>query len=150
MALCQAIDRTQRRARETVYWPGITTDITSTVSACCPCAERMPSQPKEPLETDPTLSRTFEQTATDLFDHRGKTYIVYVDRCSGWPCIHMWNSETTSAIVIAQLRKWFVDLGVPLRVRSDGGPQFDCGVLIILEGVGSKPTRTFFPNVPTK
>ena len=24
-----------------------------------------------------------------------------------------------------QLRKWFVDLGVPVRVRSDGGPQFD-------------------------
>ena len=85
----------------------------------------MPSQPKELLETDPRPSRAFEQTATDLFDHGGKTYIVYVDRYRGWPCVHMWSSVPTSAKVITQLRRWFVDLGVPLRVRLDGGPQFD-------------------------
>ena len=121
----QGIDRTQRRARETVYWPGITSDITNTVGSCCPCAERLPSNPKETLKTDPRPGRAFEQVATDLFDYAGKVYIVYVDRYSGWPCVHMWNSTPTSAKVIAQLRKWFVDLGIPVRVRSDGGPQYD-------------------------
>ena len=121
----QGIDRTQRRARETVYWPGITSDISNTVASCCPCAERLPSNQKETLRTDPRPKRAFEQAATDLFDYAGKAYIVYVDRYSGWPCVHMWSSAPTSAKVIIQLRKWFVDLGIPIRVRSDGGPQFD-------------------------
>ena len=59
-----------------------------------------------------------------MFDYAGKVYIVNVDRYSGWPCVHMWNSNPTSAKVINQLRKWFVDLGVPVRIRSDGGPQY--------------------------
>ena len=49
---------------------------------------------------------------------------MYVDRYSGWPCVHMWNSTLTSAKVITQLQKWFVNLGVPVRIRSDGGPQY--------------------------
>ena len=121
----QGVDRTQRRARETVYWPGITSDISNTVSSCGPCAERLPSNPKETMRTDKRPERAFEQTATDLFEYGGRTYISYVDRYSGWPCVHMWSSTPTSAKVIEQLRKWFVDLGIPLRVRSDGGPQFD-------------------------
>ena len=77
------------------------------------------------MKTDPLPARPFEQVATDLFDHGGKVYIVYVDRYSGWPCVHMWNSAPTSSKVITQLRQWFVDLGIPVRIRSDGGPQFD-------------------------
>ena len=121
----QGIERTQRRARETVYWPGIGSDITNTVASCCICSERLPSQQKEPMKTDPRPERPFEQTATDLFDWAGKTYIVYVDRYSGWPCVHMWTSTPTSRRVIEQIKKWFIDWGVPLRIRSDGGPQYD-------------------------
>ena len=77
------------------------------------------------MKTDPCPERAFEQAATDLFDYAGNTYIVYTDMYSGWPCIHMWKSSPTSRKVIEQLRKWFVDWGIPLRVRSDGGPQYD-------------------------
>ena len=48
----QGVDRTQRRALETVYWPGITSDITSTVSSCNPCAERLQSNAKETMKTN--------------------------------------------------------------------------------------------------
>ena len=43
----QGIERTQRRARETVYWPSIATDIVTTVAGYSPCSERLPSQQKE-------------------------------------------------------------------------------------------------------
>ena len=75
--------------------------------------------------TDRRPKRPFEQTATDLFDWAGKTFVVYVDRYSGWPCVHMWAATPTSRKVIEQIKKWFVDWGVPLRIRSDGGPQYD-------------------------
>ena len=121
----QGIERTQARARSTVFWPGITNDITNTVGNCEACSERLPSQPKEPMKTSPVPSRVFEQTATDLFEYGGKHYLVYVDRYSGWPDIHMWHNAPTSLKVIKQLRRWFVNMGIPLRVRSDGGPQYD-------------------------
>ena len=44
---------------------------------------------------------------------------------SGWPCVHMWTATPTSRKVINQIKRWFVDWGVPLGVRSDGGPQYD-------------------------
>ena len=37
----------------------------------------------------------------------------------------MWSSTPTSSKVISQLRQWFVDLGIPICIRSDGGPQYD-------------------------
>ena len=37
----------------------------------------------------------------------------------------MWSSTPNAAKVISQLRKWFADFGIPVRIRSDGGPQFD-------------------------
>ena len=45
----KGICSTQRLARETFYWPGITRDIQQVVSNCNVCAAIGPSQPKEPL-----------------------------------------------------------------------------------------------------
>ena len=41
----QGIERTKRRARETVYWPNIDKDIAQVVSSCDACRQRLPSQP---------------------------------------------------------------------------------------------------------
>jgi hypothetical protein len=35
----QGIDRTKRRARQTVYWPGITSDVTNAPESCQHCQE---------------------------------------------------------------------------------------------------------------
>ena len=118
----QGIERTKRRARQTVYWPGINSDICNTVQMCEKCQERLPSQCKEPMEFDPIPSRPFEHASADLFSHAGKSFLAYADRLSGWPCIHSWREDPTAAQVISVLRKWFVDLGCPVRLRTDGGP----------------------------
>ena len=73
-------------AFETVYWPGITSDILNTVPNCCPCAERLPSNQKETLRIDPRPKRACEQAATDLFDHTGKAYIVYARQVCVFTC----------------------------------------------------------------
>ena len=49
----QGIERTKRRARQTVFWPAINADIKSTVEACEPCQLYQPSQQKESLRHDP-------------------------------------------------------------------------------------------------
>ena len=81
----QGIERTLRRARQSVFWPGLTSDVTNTVRACSSCQERLPSNVKEPLRQEETPSRPFESASADLFSYAGKHYLVYVDRLSGWP-----------------------------------------------------------------
>lgn len=113
-----------RAPRQTVWWPGINSDITSTVRGCGACQEMLPSQPKEPLLSDPLPSRPFEETSADLFTHAGKDYLVYADRLSGWCCIAEYSREATSRTTIRLLRNIFKDVGVPVKLRTEEGPQF--------------------------
>ena len=119
------VDRAKRRARSVVYWPGINSDIVNTVRACEKCQSSQPSLPKEPLLSDPHPSRVFEDVSADLFDFAGSKYLVYVDRLRERSTVDRWKGrDPTSADVIKVVRKNFRDLGVPVRFRSDGGPQF--------------------------
>lgn len=121
----QGIDRTKRRARQTVWWPGINSDITNTVSACNSCQERRASLPQEPMATDPPPSRIFEDVSSDIFTLAGRNFLVYVDRLSNWPVVfQLPRGDATSRQVIRAFREAFVSLGVPVRVRTDGGPQY--------------------------
>ena len=121
----QGIERTKRRARQTVWWPGISADITNTVQGCQQCQERLPSQRREPLMTDPQPTRVFEEVSADIFSHAGRSFLAYVDRLSGWPVVHVFpKGDTTARQVIRALRQNFVMLGVPVTLRTDGGPQF--------------------------
>ncbi|KAF0308894.1 uncharacterized protein FJT64_019937 [Amphibalanus amphitrite] len=45
----QGIERTKRRARLCVYWPGIDRDVTNVVSSCPRCRQLVPSHANEPL-----------------------------------------------------------------------------------------------------
>ena len=120
----QGIERTKRRARQSVYWPGMNSDIQNTVQACSKCQEYLPSQTKEPMRHDPAPSRPFEEVSADLFTYARKHYLVYVDRLSGWIKITEFRQDPTSHQIICAMRKYFVDTGIPVRLRTDGGPQF--------------------------
>ena len=120
----QGIEKTKRRAKQTVFWPGITSDVTNVVDGCLSCQEHRPSQQKEPLLSDPLPKYPFQETAADLFEYGTKVYLVYVDRLSGWTCVHQLGQDTSTTPVVKKLQEWFADYGVPQRFRSDGGPQF--------------------------
>ena len=81
----QGLTRTLRRARQVVYWPNMTNDLSCLIKQCEPCRLHAASQRKEPLRiTDdrcPTLP--FESTSADLFSCQGWEYLVYVDRKTG-------------------------------------------------------------------
>ena len=73
---------------------------------------------------DPPPSRPFKDVSADLLGHAGKSYLVYVDRLSGWIKISEFRHNPSSQQVISAIQKFFVDTGVPVRIRTDGGPQF--------------------------
>ena len=120
----QGVERTKRRARQSVYWPNIDRDISNLVTSCRHCHERLPSLPKEPLMTDPPPTRVFQCVSADFFHHAGHTFLVYADRLSGWPIVVSCKREATSRTLVCSLREIFSSTGVPNVLRSDGGPQF--------------------------
>ena len=120
----QGIERTQRRARQTVFWPGITSDIKSTVEACQQCQRYRPSQVQEPLERDPLPTRVFEEVAGDFFNLEGHHYLAITDRYSGWLEIYDIGRCATAQDLIKCLVKQFSSYGCPTRLFSDGGRQF--------------------------
>ena len=97
----QGIERTKQRARQIVYWPGINSDIKNTVEAYTKCQEHQPSLQQEPLQRDPLPSRPFADVLADLFYYAGKTYLVYVDRLSGWIKLSEFSHDPSSYQIIS-------------------------------------------------
>ena len=117
------IDRTRRLARETVYWPGINSDIETLVKSCEACQAHQAGNQKEPLEPHEIPHSPWTKLATDLFMLDGEDYLLITDYYSKYPLIHKLRnttSETVSAIVSATFSLY----GVPLCIVSDNGPQY--------------------------
>ena len=80
----QGIERTKRRARETVYWANIEKDILTIVSSCDACRKRLQIQPKEKmLEEEQEPTKRFECAIADTFAIGGKEYLACTDILSG-------------------------------------------------------------------
>ena len=114
-----------RRAKDALFWPGMSHQIVEMVSNCSLCAEYQPAQPKEPLITPELPTRPWSIVAQDLYSHGGNNYLITVDAFSGyWEVDEM--PQTTSLAVIHKTKQHFARFGIPDRVYTDNGPQFDC------------------------
>ena len=79
----------------------------------------------EPLWVEDGLpSRVFESLSADYFHVAGRTFLVYVDRLSGWPYVTVCPQTASTDHLVKQLRQLFSQTGVPVTLRTDGGPQF--------------------------
>ena len=126
----QGINATCRRARQTVYWPRCDSDIKDRVESCSSCNVHRSAQPKEPLwQDDSPPTRVFESVSVDYFHYGGRTYFIYVDRLSGWPYVTSCPRSASAAHLVTELRALFAATGVPVLLRSDGGPQFSSSLL---------------------
>lgn len=113
-------DRTLRRARQAVYWPGLTSDVKGHVRGCGPCQELRPSLPAQELLRDPPATFAFQEVAADYGEARGRHTLILVDRWSGFPAAYPVPGNPTSAKTIAALLQHFAVFGAPLRFFSDG------------------------------
>jgi transposase InsO family protein len=112
------------RARSAVYWPGIDADIRNKRYTCHKCNEIAPSNSKEPLILSPPPLYPFQQICLDYFELGHYTYLICVDRFSGWIIVHYYPNEATSRKLISACREIFMAYGVAEEASTDGGPQF--------------------------
>ena len=120
----QGFQKCRSRVSTVVWWPGITRALEGFLKACPEYQQTMPAQ-KEPLLSTSLPSHPWEKLATDLFDLKGKSYILLVDYYSRFVEVQELKSTTTSS-VISFLKPIFARYGIPVTLVSDNGPQFTC------------------------
>ena len=112
-----------RRAREVLYWPGMTKEIEQHISLCAICNSHPAEQAKEPLICHSIPTRPWEKVAVDLFELDGKNFMVTVDYYSSYFEVDRLNTKTGKE-VIRKLKIHLARHGIPDELVSDNGPPF--------------------------
>ena len=115
-------DSMMRRARDVIFWPGMSQDIKQLADSCEACQELKPRTQKETLKQHDNGEKPWVKIGLDLFEIQGRTYLVVIDYYSNFIEIELMQS-ITSAKVINSLKKQFARFGIPNVMISDGGPQ---------------------------
>ena len=116
-------DSMMRRARDTIYWPGIAARIKEIANSCQPCQESKPANQKESLIQHNEGFKPWDKVGIDLFQIYNQQYLTMVDYYSNFIEVEPMHT-TTSQVVIRKLKKLFARYGVPKVCISDCGPQF--------------------------
>ena len=122
----QGVSMMCRRASDTVFWPGITVDITRVREQCEHCHRIAKSNAMLPPEQITTPDYPFQYICADYFQHANTNYLVIVDRYSNWPTVFKEKGKAEG--LVCRLRDFFETFGVPEELTSDGGPQFTAEV----------------------
>lgn len=112
-----------RRARDSVYWYGMSHDITETIKKCDICERNQKNNPKEPLILRRIPIHPWQIVATEIFEYNNKMFLVIVDSYSGYIDFTRLK-DINSKQVIEALKIWFATHGVPEEVWSDNGTQY--------------------------
>ena len=117
------IQYTTNTARDIMYWPRMTADLTDALQRCDTCQQMKPALPKEPMMTYPVPTSPWKIVASDCFKCDNLHYLVVVDLYSDF--IKLRKLDTLSTLtLVEQLKQVFAIYGVPVTLISDNGPNY--------------------------
>lgn len=122
----QGITRCRDRARQSVWWPGLSTQLENLVTNCETCCKNQKQQ-TQPLVPSQLPDLPWQKVGTDLFEWRNKHFLLIVDYYSQYIEIAK-LSQTTAEEVILHTKSIFARHGIPEIVFSDNGPQYTADV----------------------
>ena len=107
------------RAKQSVYWPGITSDIEIMRKACVYCNRNAPTQPMMPPLPLAGPDFPFQYIVADYFDVKSKTWLVIADRFSGWLSLSYFPREASATDLIKILKEHFTTFGTGFQFRAE-------------------------------
>ena len=114
------IEKCMLKARDSVFWPGISNDICVTVEKCGICqASSRAAKPVGNVSDMPP--HAWHTLGTDLFYWNKIDYLVIGDYFSKYLIVRRLPNSSTH-MVIKELGLVFTELGRPFILRSDNGP----------------------------
>ncbi|XP_039300082.1 uncharacterized protein K02A2.6-like [Nilaparvata lugens] len=117
------INKCKARARECLYWPGMSKQIEDLISNCDTCLQFQVSNRKEPLIPKEIPSVPFQVVGTDLFHFQNNNFLLIIDYFSKFVDFFK-LTDLSSETTIIGLKSFFARYGIPKILYSDGGPQY--------------------------
>ncbi len=117
------IEGSIRRARETMYWPRMSTELKEYISKCDICMAHRASPGKEPIQQHEFAARPWSKVGADLCDLQERKLLVVSDYYSNFIEVENISKINTNGITRA-LKAMFARYGVPDVLVTDNGPQF--------------------------
>ena len=84
----QGQSKTILRVHQCVFWPSITKDIIDMIEKCEVCQKYQDKQLWEQISTLPIPNSPWHTIASDLFEFKGKLYIIVSDQYSKFVIVH--------------------------------------------------------------
>ena len=100
----QGITKTRANAASSVWWPGISQDITRVVRNCAMC-EKYRRERIEPMKGTEFPERPWSRVGVDFFQHKDKHYLLAIDYFSRDVEISQVSKNVNSAQTILQLKR---------------------------------------------
>ena len=111
-----------RRARETLYWPGMNKKVEDYIAKCSTCNNYQSEQAKEPMISHHIPTRPWEKVDMDLFELNNRDFLITVDYYSNYFEVDRLTSKTAKE-VINKTKANFARHGIPDQVCSPNYPQ---------------------------
>jgi len=134
------------RARQSVYWPGLTRDVEEYVEKCSICSRFRNRQQKEPLLPHAIPSLPWQKVAMDILEFQGKNFLVVIDFMSHFPELRLLTQKRAQDVIMA-LKSIFSLHGVPQEIFADNMPFSSSTMHSFAEEWGFQIT-TSSPNYP--
>ena len=116
----QGIVKCRASARQSVWFPGLSSRLQQLIQRCKICNKHS-VQNREPLIVTDKPMGPWQKIGTDLFDYNGKVYIVVIDYFSNW-IESCQLPDATAKSVIAYMNNLVSRYGIFYEIRSDNGP----------------------------
>ena len=148
------MERTIALARDRFYWPHMASDIDTWVRHCAPCLARKTIPKKSAYLQNITTSGPMELVCMDFLKvepdtSNMKSILVVTDHFTRYAQAFPTKDQTAPTVAKVLWEKYFQHYGLPKRLHSDRGPEFESEVikqLTNLLGVRKSHTSPYFPQ----
>ena len=117
------IQSTLRRARTSVWWPGMNVQLKQFIASCEVC-NTFQTKTKRKLLSHEIPNQPWSKVASDIFECNKEHYLMLVDYYSDWIEFDLMENQT-AAEIIDLVQKQFSGWGIPDEIVTDSGTNYD-------------------------
>lgn len=117
------IDRCKRRARDVMFWAGMSRDVERKVRQCRVCAESRARPQREPMIPHTIPQLPWNKIGSDIFEYSKKSYLILTDYFSNYVEVCPLLAINSRQVILA-MKDQFARHGIPKELVTDNGPAY--------------------------